>query len=295
MRRRNRRGDPDAAAAAVWAAVAAARMWIAAGHTLAAWGSYRDGWHAMARASTAGRNAAAAGGEAVGKDGRMNDTARGNAADALKEAVRAQRRARASFSRSASHAEQSALWQVRAAEAYDRAGDADSGRFAREQASHARRTAQSAHGWASRAARDAKTTREAKRMWDAIAAAGEAGTTGMPPDGAIALPADRAAWVAEQASIHADAEYDRAKRQDLAEKSDSAVQTAGEDLKLYAAATERAGAAVERLGRLPPEAEEGVAAWEETMETAVRVVDECGPRAKTGRRRTGRPSTAASA
>ena len=273
-------------------------MWIAAAHNLAAWGSYRNGWHAMARAAAAGRDAAAvaaAAGQAVGKDGRTNDAARESAADALKNAVRAQRRARASFSRSASHAEQSALWQVRAADAYDRAGDADNERAVRGQAVQARRMAQSAYGWASRAARDAKTTREAKRGWDAIAAAGEAGTTGPPPDGAIALPADMAAWAGEQARIHAGAEHERARWQDTAEKADRAVQAAGEDLKLYAAATDRAGTAVERLGRLPPEAEEGVAALEETMETAVRVVDECGPHAKTGRRRTGRPSTAASA
>ena len=268
-----------------------ARMWIAAAHSLAAWGSYRDGWHAMARAATAGRDAAAAGGEAVGKDGRMNDTARANAAAVLGAAVLAQESARASFGMSASHAELSASWQERAAEAYDMAGDAGSGRDARGQAVHARRMAQSADGLAKRAARDEKTAREAREGWEAVVGC-EAGTA-KPPDGAIALPADRAAWVGVQASIHADAEYERAKWQDTAEKADKAVLDAGHDLKLYAAATERAAAAVERLGRLPPEAEEGVAAWEKVMETAARVVDECGPRARTGsRRRTGRPPVA---
>ena len=279
----NRGCDPGAAVSSVWAAVAVARMWIAAGHSLAAWGSYRDGWHATARAATAGRDAAAAGGEAVGKDGRMNDTARGNAVAALKKAVRAQRRARASFRRSAPHYEQSALWQVRAADAYDTAGDADSGRDARGQAVHARTMARSADGLAKRAARDEKAAREARRGWEAVVGCEEAAET-RPPEGAIVLPADRAAWAGVQAGIHADAEYDRAKWQDTAEKADRAVLDAGHDLKLYAAATERAAAAVERLGRLPPEAEEGVAAWEKTMETAARVVDECWPGVRPGRR-----------
>ena len=276
-----RRGDPDAAVSSVWTAVAAARLWAAAAHGLAAWESYRDGWHAMAEAATAIRNAAAAGAEAVGKDGRINHTARGNAVDALKGAVRAKSSARALFSRTASRAGLTASWQVRAAKALAMACDADNERAIRGQAVQARRLVRVADGWAARAASNEKTVREAVHRWEAGAA------------GAGARPVDRAVWVGKQASIRADAEYDRAKWQDMAQKADIAVRVAGDDLEQCVDAAERAGAAVEKLGRLPPEAEEGVAAWKKAVETAARVAGECGPHAKTGgRSRTGRPPVA---
>ena len=254
--------------------MAAARSWTAAAHNIAAWGSYRNGWDRMVKAVAAGRDAAAAGGEAVGKDDRINGTARKNAADALMAAVRAQRHARASFKDAVAHARTSASERALAAKAYASAGDADNERAARKRAEQARRLARDAKRWAATARNDARAALQASRWW-----AGE--DTPGRSDGAV-WPGGRAAWIDEQASMHADAEYKRAEWADMAEAAEAAVHAAGDDLHQCADATKRAAIAVDGLGPLPPEAGEAEAAWAKAVSYANRVAGECRPGVRPG-------------
>ena len=114
-------------------------------YNLAAWGSYRQGWDAMAESAAAGRNAAAACGEAVGRDGRMDSAALENTASTLKAAARAQRRAGAAFRAAAAHARSSAAGQKRAAAAaYAMANGSEGRRAFRGRAAQARRMARAA-------------------------------------------------------------------------------------------------------------------------------------------------------
>ena len=237
----------------------------------------------MVKAAAAGRDAAAAGAEAVGRDDRINGTARRNAATALRGAVRAQRRARASFKDAAAHARLSASERVLAAKAYASAGDADNERAMRRRAVQARRLARDAKKWAATARNDARAALQASRRW-----AGGADSPGRA-DGAV-WPDGRAAWIDEQASLHADAEYKRAEWAGMAESAEAAVQAAGDDLRLCSAATTRAATAVDRLGQLPPEAADAAAAWEEAASYARRVADECRPGVRPGGRRRRRPA-----
>lgn len=274
---RSGRAGRKGAAPRAWAAVAAARRWIATAYSLASWGSRRDGCRAMAKAATAGRDAAAAGAEAVARDGRMNGEARNRAAAALRRAVRVQRQARAAFKNAAMHARSSASVGERAADAYAMAGDADNERELREEVAGAQKMAAAADKWAGVAGMDARTTRVASRKWQAP----EGGAPGQG-GGAGEWRADRAAWVDGQSRIHADAEYTRASWEDAAKMADAAVRAAGDDMQRYAAATADAAEAVDRMGRMPPEADAAMAAWEEIMDHAAQIHDECSPHARSG-------------
>lgn len=266
--------DGPAAAASLWAAVAAVRSWAAAAHNVAAWGSCRNGWMAMSEAAEARRDAADAGAEAVGRDGRMNSVARKNTADMLRGAMRASVRARAAFKEAAVHAGSSAEGQERAARAYAMAGGADNMReLCGQHAVQARSMAQAADRWSLMAGKAARTTRDVVDKW--------AGDPAGRSDGA-AWPGDRAAWVDEQGRIHADAEYNRAMWEGAARRANTAVRAAADDLRMCAIEAGKAAGEVERIGSVPPEARDAEAAWNEALEAARQVLHACQPGAQSG-------------
>ena len=259
-------------AAWIWTAVAAARAWAAAARNLAAWESTRRACKCMAEAAAAGRNAAAAGGEAIGRDGRMNIVALGNATDALDAAVRAQRRARAAFGKAASHARLSAAEWDAAADACGMAAGPEDGRAFRRLAGKAREMAQDADKRAEAAGTDENAARMASDKWTRDAAEWADGG---------AWSGDRAEWVATQASIGADAEYDRAKWSGAAERAAEVVRGAAEYVQECAAAADRVAAAAKGASAqaTTPDALAAAAAWNEAMAAVRMMPDACRMRA----------------
>lgn len=273
-----------ATAAAVprtWAAAAAARALTASGHNYTAWASTRKGSRYMAEAAVAGMAMAAAGGEAVGGDGRISNAALENAAATLRAASLALRRARAAFGEAAAQARSSAAeWDV-AADACAMAGDEKGGREFRGLAGEARTMARDADKRASLAGRDARATRAASRGWKASAAWWAEGT---------AWPGDGAAWAGRQSRVHADAEQDWAVWSKVAKLASEAVRNAIKYVWECAASAEKAVVAAEEAGGLvgeeagaeaamTPDARDAAAAWRDAMAAVRNAPDACRPRA----------------
>ena len=225
----------------------------------------------MAEAAASARDAAAAGGEAVGRDGRMNNVARTNAAALLKAAVRARRRAGAEFGEAASHARSSAAEWDMAADAHAMVGDADSERSFRGLAGRAREMMQDADKQASLAGRDAEA---------ALLSHGRmAGADGWA-DGAV-WPGGRAAWAGAQESMQADAEYDRARWSGAEKRAAEAVQRAADRMYRCAHMANRATAAAKEVAvqATTPDASDAKAAWNEALAAARNAPKACRPRA----------------
>ena len=247
----------------VWTAAAAARAWAASAHHLAAWETIQIAWMAMAEASEAGRNNAAAGTETVGEGGRVDGAAFRRGASELEAATRAHLRARDAFTRSAEHAKSSeAEWEL-AAGAHAAAGDAESEAMLRRQVDNSRAVADSAAGWAARAGRDADTTKKAMRKWKDLAAAwGGGGTWG----------GDRAAWLDAQERIRAKSERGRAEWSAKAEKAKESVRAAAEHVRQYREMVERVSAMIEQSGGPPPGAQDAVGEWKAATAAARQAV-----------------------
>ena len=248
----------------VWIAAAVARSWTAAAHQVAMWETCRNAWGAMSEASAAARDSAASGAEAVGRDGRVNGVAIGDAAASLKEAVRNLLRARDAFNDAAEQAKRSAAEWVRAARAHERAGDAGNVATLRAHIGKSREAGWNAAKWASRADRDADTAKKALLKWDACAESCANGAS---------WTSDRAEWVDEQARIRADAEYGRARWLDRAGHSDATMRAAADDLREYADLAGRIALAAGLPDGIPPGAERAAAEWKRAMESARRAAN----------------------
>ena len=261
-----------AEAALVWTAAAAARMWTAAAHNLAAWNSCRNASEAMAEAAEAGRNAAAAAGEAVGKDSRVNSVALENAAAALNAAVLAHRRASAGFAKAAARARSSAAEWDTAADVLAMVGDAGGGKLFRGLAGKAREMAQDADGRAASAAAGKRAAQLASDNWKENAAGWAAGG---------AWSGDRSEWVGMHESIRADAEYDRAVWSGAAERAAEAVRDAVEYVRECAAAAKDVAAAAREVHvrASTPGARDAMEAWNEAMAAVRKAPDASRPRA----------------
>lgn len=256
-------GADDTDTAYVWTAAAAARAWAASAHHLAAWESWQIAWMAMAEASEAGRNAAAAGAEAVDRGGRMDGAALGRGASGLDEAVQAHLRAEAAFGRSAAQARSStAEWEI-AAGAHAMAGDAENAAMVRRHADNSRAVAYAAGKWAARAGRAADTTKGAMRKWREFEAARSGGG---------AWGGDRAAWIDAQARIRDEAERSRKKWLGRAKTAKESVRTAAEHVQRYADIVEEASAAIDRSDAPLPAARDAMDAWKAAVEAARQAV-----------------------
>ena len=245
-------GAGGEAAANMWTAAAAARSWAASAHHLAAWESCQIAWMAMAEASEAGRNNADAGAKAVGEGGRIDAAAFRRGATYLEAAVQAHLRAVAAFTRAAEQARSSEAEWVRANSAHAMAGDAESEAVMRMQVDSARAVADSAAGWARRAARDADTTKKALRKWEKFAAARA---------GSRIQGGDRTAWLVAQEKIRADAERARAEWSAKAEKAKESVREAEDHVRRYREMVDRAAAMIEQSGGPEPEAHDAADEW----------------------------------
>ena len=225
----------------------------------------------MAEAAVSARDAAAAGGEAVGRDGRMNNVARMNAAALLKAAAQARRRAGAEFGEAAAHARSSAAEWDMAADAHSMASEEASDRAFRGMAGRAREMMRGADEWASLAARDAEAAMLSHRRM--------AGADGWA-DGAE-WPGDRAAWAGAQESIHADAEYDRARWSGAEKRAAEAVQKAADRMYQCAHLANNATAAAKEasMRASTTDARDAEAAWNEALAAARKAPDACRPRA----------------
>ena len=226
----------------------------------------------MAEAAAAGRNAAAAGGEAVERDDSVNAVALGNAAAALDAAVLPHRRAVAGFAEAAARARSSAAEWDAAADMHAMVGDADSGKSFRGLAGKAREMAQDADRRAASAAAGQRAAQLASDNW-------KENTAGWADGGAWS--GDRAEWVGMQESIRADAEYARAMWSGAAERAAEVVRGAAEYVQECAiAAKDVAAAAREASVRAStPAARDAAAAWNEAMAAAGKASDACRPRA----------------
>lgn len=261
-------GGTGTAVSDVWTAAAAARSWTAAAHSLAAWVSSRGAWTGMAEAAACARNAAEAGSEVVDKGCRLNTVALGNGAAALESALRAQRRAVDAFREAAAHAGMSASEWEQAAAAHAMARDEPREQMARRRAGQARAVEQVATRWAARAGVEAETIQRASHVWRECADRWAGGAV---------WPEDRTSWVDEQARIHADAEYTRAKWAGKVERAEAAVQDAAGTVQRYAAMAERYAAMVGRPNGLPAGSKDAARAWGEAMQAARAVVVSCQP------------------
>ena len=248
----------------VWIAAAAARSWTATAHQVALWETCRNAWGSMSEASEAGRNAAAAGGEAVGRDGMVSGTVLGDAANSLKEAARALLRARTAFTDASELAKRSAAEWERAARAHERAGDARNEATVRAHVDKSREAGRAAAKWASKADRDADTAKKALRKWDACAdmCANRSAWTD-----------ERAEWLDEQARIHADAEYGRAMWLDRAGQADETMRAAADDLRQYAELAGEIALAAGLPDDIPPGSENAARAWRDAMASARRAAN----------------------
>ena len=244
----------------------------------------------MAEAAAAGRDAMVAGGGAVDHDGSVSKDEPAKTVALLKDAARAQRRARDAFGEAASHARSSAAELDMAADAREMAGDARGERAFRRRAGRARAMAQDADKEASLAGKNARETLAMSRSWK----------TGAPLrlDG-VAWPGDRDTWRGRQPIIHADAEHDLKVWSAEAKRAAAAAQKAIERMWKRAAAAERAAAAAKEAGGLADAeaaaaaAAEGVgrggstpgaqdaaaAAWRDAMDAARNAPEACRPRA----------------
>ena len=244
----------------------------------------------MAEAAAAGRDAMVAGGGAVDHDGSVSKDEPAKTVALLKDAARAQRRARGAFGEAASHARSSAAELDMAADAREMAGDARGERAFRRRAGRARAMAQDADREASLAGKNARETLAMSRSWK----------TGAPLrlDG-VAWPGDRDTWRGRQPIIHADAEHDLKVWSAEAKQAAAAAQKAVERMWKRAAAAERAAAAAKEAGGLADveaaaaAAAEGVgrggstpgaqdaaaAAWRDAMDAARNAPEACRPRA----------------
>ena len=257
--------------ALVWTAAAAAREFTAATHSLAACVFNRTAAEAEAEATAADRDAAEAGYNAVGMDGRLNRAALADAAAPLRAAVRAQRRARAAFREAAAHTRSSAAEFAMAADAHAMAGDAAREKELRGLADAARAMIRDADRRASLAGRAARVVRAASRRWTEVA-------DGLP-DGAV-YPGGRAAWTGEQEGLRAGAERDRAGWSGRARRAAADVRAADDYLRECADAADRAVAAAtkgeEGVGLADtPDAREAAAAWNAAVAAARNVASEC--------------------
>ena len=280
------------ATALTWAAAAAARALTAAAHRHAVWKSVRRARECMAEAAAAGRDAMVAGGGAVDHDGSVSKDEPAKTVALLKDAARAQRRARDAFGEAASQARSSAAELDMAADAREMAGDAGGERAFRRRAGRARAMAQAADKEASLAGNDARETLAMSRSWK----------TGAPLrlDGDV-WPGDRKSWRGRQPIIHADAEHDLEVWSGDAKRAAAAAQRAAEHMRKRAAAAERAAAAAEEAGGLAdveaaaaaaaeggggggrggstPDAQDAAAAWRDAMDAARNAPEACRPRA----------------
>lgn len=255
----------------MWTAAAAAREWTAAAHSRAVCALNRNAGEAAAEAAAAGLDAATAGYNAVGSDGRLDNAALVDAAALLRTAARGHHRAGAVFGRAAVQAGSSAVELAMAADAREKAGDAARGRALRGRADAARATMRGADRRASLAGRAARVARAASRRWTEVA-------DGLP-DGA-AYPGGRAAWTGEQESMHAGAERDRAGWSGRARRAAADVRAANDYMRECADAADRAVAAAtkgeEGVGLADtPDAREAAAAWNAAVAAARNVASEC--------------------
>ena len=259
--------------ALVWTAAAAAREFAAATHSLAACVFNQKAAKAEAEATAADRDAAEAGYEAVGRDGRLNRAALADAATPLRAAVRAQRRARAAFREAAAHTRSSAAEFAMAADAHAMAGDAAREQALRGRADAARAMIRDADRRASLAGRATKAARAALRMCTEAA-------NGLL-DGAV-YQGGRAAWTGKQESMRAGAERDRAGLSGRVRRAAADVRAADDYLRECADAGDRAAAAAakgeEGVGLADtPDARKAAAAWNEAAAAARNAVDTCRP------------------
>ena len=254
--------------ARIWTAAAAAREFTAAAHSLAACVFNRKAAEAEAEATAADRDAAEAGCEAVGRDGRLNGAVLADAAIPLRAAVRAQRRARAAFGDAAAHTRSSAAEFAMAADAHAMAGDAAREQALRGRADAARAMIRDADRRASLAGRAARVVRAASRRWTEVA--------DNLPAGAV-YPDGRAAWTAEQESMRASAEHDRAGWSGRARRAAADVRAANDYLRECADAADRAAAAAKEAGAPAdtPDARDAAAAWNEAVAAARNAANAC--------------------
>lgn len=236
------------------------------GAHLAAWASSRGAWAGMAEAAAYARNAADAGSEVVDRGCRLNTVALGNGAAALESALRAQLRAVDAFREAAAHAGMSAAEWDRAAAAHAMARDAPHEQMVRRRAGQARDVEQVATRWGARAGMEAETTQKASHVWKECADRWAAGSV---------WPEDRTSWVDEQARIHADAEYTRAKWAGKVERTGEAVRAAAGTVQRYADTAERYAAMFGRLDGLPPGAQDAAMAWEDAIQAARAAAASC--------------------
>ena len=238
----------------MWTAAAAAREWTAAAHSRAVCALNRNAGEAAAEAAAAGLDAATAGYNAVGSDGRLDSAALVDAAARLRTAARAHHRAGAVFGRAAVQAGASAVELDMAADARAKAGDGAGERALRGRADAARAVMRDAGGRVPLAGKAAKSALAASRRWAEVAAG--------RPDGA-AWPGGRAAWTGAQEGLRADAERERARWSDGAGRAAAEAQAADSYLHRCTAAADKATTAAEDAG-VPagtPEEQEALAAW----------------------------------
>ena len=248
-----------------WMAAGTARAWAAAIHRYAALAALERGWMSMSKAASVARDSAEAFGGAVGRDGSVDRDALAAGAGALGRGASTMRRARSEFRDAARRARLEAAERGKAAEAYGMAGEPDAARSQRGRIRKARKRRRGADAWASDAAEKEGILAQVSAGWDAVIAEQPAEHK---------WGGDRSEWKAENSSLHADIEYDRARWTGLAGRAGRARARAFGRIERAGAAAKRAGVAAAELRRQPPTGPPGVRramdAWDDAMDAARR-------------------------
>lgn len=248
---------------AAWTAAASARAWAAAIHRYTALAALERGWKTMSEAASVARDSAEAFGGAVGRDGGVNRDALAAGAGALGRGASLMKQAGSKFKEAAKRARLEAAERGKAAEAYGMAGAPDAARSQRGRMRKARKRRRSADAWASDAAEKEGILVTTSAGWDAVIAEQPAEHT---------WGGDRSEWKAENSSLHADIEYDRAKWTGLAGRAGRARERAFGRLERAGALAKRAGVAAAGVRRQleagPPGARRAADAWNDAMDAA---------------------------
>ena len=260
-------GAQPAAAADVWAAVAATRTWAGATHEVGACMGLGAAWIAKAKAEGEMQRVAEAYGRAAdAQDGVDPDEMR-RAAKAMRRAAKAMRRAARAFRRSSKCGHAMSAQMMKASAAHKRAGNTKDAAMVRSWAAKAREQALGSDRNADTAGENAKVLKEIAGELAASAAGRAAGEPGWSTGGDLHL---------ERAGMWEGAKQQRAESVEKVRhwKKTRRLVTRAQDLAAAASeqATPAAAAAAAR-GDVGMDVLEAVAAWERAMAAAEDALD----------------------
>ncbi len=260
-------GARSDAAAAVWAAVAAARTWAGSAHEVAACAELGAAWTAKAKADSEIKRVAEAYGRAAGAQDRVDPDEIGRAVKAMRRAARSMRRAGRAFRRSSKRGHAMSAEMMKASTAHKRAGKPRDAALVRSWAARAREQALGAGSNAASAGENTKVFKESAAELAADLARYVAGECKWNTGGDLDLG---------RADMWEDAKQQRTESMEKVRHWKKTMRLVTRAQNLAAAAAEQAApaaAAAAAREDAGTDVLEAVAAWERAMAAAEDALD----------------------